>query len=91
VDTLKIDRSFVSNIAENADDAALTGAIVSMARALRLRVVAEGVETTAQRDLLRSFGCDEMQGYLVSRAVSAAEIETLLSAGESAHERDLER
>ena len=91
VDTLKIDRSFVSNIAENADDAALTGAIVSMARALRLRVVAEGVETTAQRDLLRSFGCDEMQGYLISRAVPAAEIETLLSDGESAHQRDLER
>ncbi len=91
VDTLKIDRSFVSNIAENADDAALTAAIVSMARALRLRVVAEGVETTAQRDLLRSFGCDEMQGHLVSRAVAPAEIEALLSGSESTHERDVER
>jgi diguanylate cyclase (GGDEF)-like protein/PAS domain S-box-containing protein len=80
VDTLKIDRSFVSHIASNSDDAALTAAIVSMAQALRLRVVAEGVETTAQRDLLRAMGCDEMQGYLVSAAVPAAEIEVLLAA-----------
>jgi len=90
VDTLKLDRSFVSNIAENADDAALTAAIISMARALRLRVVAEGVETSAQRDLLRSFGCDEMQGYLVSRPVCAAEIEVLMLRGESGDQGDAE-
>jgi diguanylate cyclase (GGDEF)-like protein len=64
VDALKIDRSFVVGIAEDADQAALTAAIVSMGRALRLRVVAEGVETEAQRALLVGFGCDEMQGYL---------------------------
>ncbi len=78
VDTLKIDRSFVQGIADNEGDAALTAAIVSMARALGLRTVAEGVETEAQRDLLRSFGCDEMQGWLVSKAVSAEEIEARL-------------
>jgi diguanylate cyclase (GGDEF)-like protein/PAS domain S-box-containing protein len=78
VDTLKVDRSFVQGIAANEGDAALTAAIVSMARALGLRTVAEGVETEAQRDLLRGFGCDEMQGWLVSKAVPAEEIEARL-------------
>jgi EAL domain-containing protein (putative c-di-GMP-specific phosphodiesterase class I) len=78
VDTLKVDRSFVQGIADNEGDAALTAAIVSMARALGLRTVAEGVETEAQRDLLRSFGCDEMQGWLVSKAVPGVEIEVQL-------------
>ena len=81
VDILKIDRSFVQGIADSEGDAALTAAIVSMARALGLRTVAEGVETEAQRALLLRFGCDEMQGWLVSRAVSAEEIEERLRAG----------
>jgi diguanylate cyclase (GGDEF)-like protein/PAS domain S-box-containing protein len=75
VDVLKIDRSFVRDVAERSDDAALVAAIVSMARALRLRVIAEGVERATQRDALRSFGCDEMQGFLLSPAVPAAEVE----------------
>ena len=75
VDTIKIDRAFVCEIETNADDAALTAAIVSMGRALRLRVVAEGVETAGQRNLLAQWGCDEMQGFLVSTALSASEIE----------------
>jgi predicted signal transduction protein with EAL and GGDEF domain len=75
VDALKIDRSFVREIATRADDAAVAAAIVSMGRALRLRVVAEGVETEEQRALLRSWGCDEMQGFLISRPVPAEEIE----------------
>jgi EAL domain-containing protein (putative c-di-GMP-specific phosphodiesterase class I) len=78
VDAVKIDRSFVRDIGVDVDDAAITDAIVSMAKALRLRVVAEGVETTGQRDFLRARGCDEMQGYLFSPPVDAATVEVLL-------------
>jgi len=81
VDVLKIDRSFVQHIETSPDDAALLGAIVSMGRALRLRVIAEGVETVGQRELLASWGCDEMQGFLVSPAVPAEAAAGLPTAG----------
>lgn len=71
VDTIKIDRSFVIDVAESESDAALAASIVSMGRALGLDVIAEGVETEAQRDVLARAGCDEMQGFLVSQAVEA--------------------
>ena len=71
VDTLKIDMAFVRNIANNDEDAALTAAIVSMGKARGLRVIAEGVETADQRRLLTSFGCDEIQGFLISAALPA--------------------
>jgi len=71
VDTLKIDRSFVVDVADDEEDAALAASIVSMGRALRLEVIAEGVETAAQRDVLAAAGCDAMQGFLVSPAVPA--------------------
>jgi len=77
VDTLKIDMAFVRSIATNREDAALTAAIVSMGKARGLRVVAEGVETEEQRELLASFGCDEIQGFLISAAVPAAEASRL--------------
>jgi diguanylate cyclase (GGDEF)-like protein/PAS domain S-box-containing protein len=77
VDVLKIDRSFVEHIETSPDEAALLGAIVSMGRALRLRVIAEGVETVGQRQLLTSWGCDEMQGFLVSPAVPAEDAAAL--------------
>ncbi len=64
VDSLKIDRSFIQGIADSPDDAALTAAIVSMAHALRLSVVAEGVERRDQHALLARWGCDEIQGFL---------------------------
>jgi EAL domain-containing protein (putative c-di-GMP-specific phosphodiesterase class I) len=64
VDALKIDRSFVRGIADHPGEAALTAAIVAMGHALRLRVVAEGVETERQRELLQAWGCDELQGFL---------------------------
>jgi len=73
VDTLKIDMAFVRNIATNQEDAALTAAIVSMGKARGLRVLAEGVETLEQRRLLRTFGCDEIQGFLIAAALPPEE------------------
>ena len=65
-DTLKIDRSFVAPLCEDANAAALVRAIVAMAHSLSLKVVAEGVETPAQLEFLQSLGCDYLQGYLLS-------------------------
>ncbi|MBW2421019.1 MAG: EAL domain-containing protein [Deltaproteobacteria bacterium] len=76
---VKIDRSFVSEISESEEGAALTGAIVGLAHNLQLGVVAEGVETHEQVNFLRSSGCDEIQGYLISRAVPAEEFERFLT------------
>jgi EAL domain-containing protein (putative c-di-GMP-specific phosphodiesterase class I) len=67
VDALKIDRSFIAGITSNEDDAALTASIISMAKALRLRVVAEGVETRAQYALLAQWECNEIQGFYFGR------------------------
>ena len=78
LDTLKIDRSFVREIATDPDDAAITTAIIAMGHALGLKVVAEGVETEAQQSLLRKQGCDDMQGYLFSRPMPAARFEEYL-------------
>ena len=64
---LKIDRSFVQDLESGDDARAVVDAVISLAHALGLRVVAEGVETVAQRDLLMAMGCDEMQGYLFAR------------------------
>ena len=83
LDTLKIDRSFVHEITSHPDDAAITIAITAMGHALGLRVVAEGVETEEQRNLLRRQGCDEMQGYLFSRPVCAEEFAQLITSDAS--------
>jgi EAL domain-containing protein (putative c-di-GMP-specific phosphodiesterase class I) len=76
VDTLKIDRSFVIEMTASAQGLALVSTIISLAHALNLKVVAEGVETEEQARLLRVLNCDEMQGYLFSRPVSAETFET---------------
>jgi diguanylate cyclase (GGDEF)-like protein/PAS domain S-box-containing protein len=73
IDTIKIDRSFVSDISTKPDDAAIITAIISMARALDRNVIAEGVETTEQLEFLRALGCDEMQGFYLCAPVSAAD------------------
>ena len=69
VDTLKIDRSFVVEMTDSSQGLALVSTIISLAHALNLKVVAEGVETEEQARLLRVLNCDEMQGYLFSRPV----------------------
>src|SRR5690606_25711438 len=71
--TLKIDRSFIQNLVNDPGDASLSLAIIAMAHSLGLRAIAEGVETEAQRDYLRKHLCDEIQGYLVSRPLPAAQ------------------
>ncbi|HEY5790286.1 MAG TPA: EAL domain-containing protein [Gammaproteobacteria bacterium] len=78
IDKLKIDTSFVRDVPEDADDAEIVAAIVAMAHRLGLQVVAEGVEKPEQVEFLRGLGCDEIQGYLVSRPLSAENIGSLL-------------
>jgi EAL domain-containing protein (putative c-di-GMP-specific phosphodiesterase class I) len=78
---LKIDRSFVQGLPDDPRNTAIVQAIVAMARALNYRVVAEGVETFAQADSLRGYGCNEVQGFLYSRPVPAAEFGSLLRRG----------
>mgnify|MGYP001584776976 FL=1 len=71
IDALKIDRAFVREVTTNRNDAAITRAIVMLAKSLRLRIVAEGIETHAQADFLWHAGCELMQGYLFSEPVPA--------------------
>jgi diguanylate cyclase (GGDEF)-like protein/PAS domain S-box-containing protein len=84
IHTLKIDRSFVEGITEQADDAAITSAIIAMAHSLKLKVIAEGVETERQVAFLRERGCDEAQGYFFSRPVPAEAVPALWSNQEAA-------
>ncbi|MFZ3037737.1 MAG: EAL domain-containing protein [Rugosibacter sp.] len=78
VNTLKIDRAFIINMASNSDDLGIVSTIISLAHSLNLRVVAEGVETTEQASLLRLLKCNELQGFLFSQGVPAEQIETFL-------------
>lgn len=78
IQTLKIDRSFTTGIPGDASDCAIAGTIVSMARQLCLRVIAEGVETLEQLEFLREAGCDEVQGYLYAAPLPAYEFEKCL-------------
>ena len=74
VSKLKIDRSFIRDIAVNPDDAAITTAIISMAKSLNLKVVAEGVENEGQMSFLRAHQCDEIQGYYFSKPLAADKV-----------------
>ena len=79
IHALKIDRSFVRDLAHDPDDAAIITAIIAMAHSLKLKVVAEGVETEAQLAFLRARHCDEFQGFLMSRPMAAAAFGELLT------------
>jgi diguanylate cyclase (GGDEF)-like protein/PAS domain S-box-containing protein len=78
IDTLKIDRSFVRNVDADAGDRQIARTIIALGQALGMAVVAEGVETEAQAQLLRAMGCDLAQGYLYARPQAAAELERWL-------------
>src|SRR5207237_5179168 len=80
IDTVKIDRSFITDLRQGAAARTIVQAIVTMAQALQLRVVAEGVETEEQRTILKQLGCDDIQGYIFSRPLPANEVETLMRA-----------
>ncbi len=78
VDVLKVDRGFTTALSEGSEGELLYRAIISMAEALEMTVVAEGVETLSQLRLLRAMGCDELQGYLISRPLPAEQVPGLL-------------
>lgn len=78
VDYVKIDQAFIHGLAEGSADAAITRAIIAMAHGLSLKVVAEGVERQEQLEFLKAEGCDEVQGYLISRPVEAIKLASLL-------------
>jgi EAL domain-containing protein (putative c-di-GMP-specific phosphodiesterase class I) len=78
IDTLKVDRSFIRDLAGNAEDRAITEAIIAMGKTLSLTVVAEGVETQEQQTFLLSHGCDAMQGYYFSRPVPQEQFASFL-------------
>ncbi len=79
VDTLKIDRSFMQDIPDNAGDRAIAAAIISLGHTMDLRVVAEGVERVTQLEFLQAQGCDEAQGFLFSKAVGPERIQSLVN------------
>jgi diguanylate cyclase (GGDEF)-like protein/PAS domain S-box-containing protein len=81
IDTLKIDRMFVRDIPHDPDDSAITVAIIALVQSMKLEMIAEGVENTAQRDFLHERGCNVMQGFLFSRPLPAEEITRLLQSG----------
>jgi diguanylate cyclase (GGDEF)-like protein len=80
IDTLKIDQSFILNIPKDLDNIAIVKAIISLAKNMDIKVIAEGVETTEARDLLRKLDCHDMQGYLFSKPINSREFEMLLIA-----------
>lgn len=82
ITTLKIDRSFINDVDSDDDSAAITATIISMARQLGLKVVAEGIETPAQLDFLRRHGCEHAQGFLLGRPMAAHEFERRFVDGE---------
>lgn len=83
VKKLKIDRSFIRNVAVNAGDAAITTAIIGMAKSLGLKVIAEGVENEPQMAFLREHSCDEIQGYYFSKPITAGEAAEMLENAQS--------
>jgi EAL domain-containing protein (putative c-di-GMP-specific phosphodiesterase class I) len=83
IDALKIDQSFVRQITTVPDETTIVTAVISMGRSLKLRVIAEGVETREELEFLRAHECDEAQGYYFSRPVPAEEFAKLLKTGVS--------
>lgn len=80
IDRLKIDRSFINNIERDSEKQAIVAAIIAMGKSLRLKVLAEGVETKEQMEYLKSLNCDEIQGYFISTPIKPEEFEVLLES-----------
>ena len=78
LDTIKIDRSFITEITSNAGQRTIVSTIILLAHALKLKVIAEGVETVEQRAQLAQMGCDELQGYLLGKPMPSSDVEGLL-------------
>ena len=78
LDALKIDRTFIRDVTTDAEDATIAKAVINLAHSLRLKVIAEGVETAEQLDFLRAHACDEIQGYYFSRPLSAEDMTAAL-------------
>jgi EAL domain-containing protein (putative c-di-GMP-specific phosphodiesterase class I) len=87
IQTIKIDRTFIQNICNSNEDAAVTVAIIAMANTLKLDIVAEGIETEAQRDFLQHLGCHIMQGYYFNPPLEPNEVQTLLAGRSDASPR----
>ena len=79
INTLKIDKSFISDVVTNQNSALISRSIIALAHAMQYRVIAEGVETAEQLLFLKENGCDEVQGYYLSKPVSIEEIRRMLS------------
>jgi EAL domain-containing protein (putative c-di-GMP-specific phosphodiesterase class I) len=84
IDALKIDQSFVRDLATDADDAGIVTAVIGMGKSLHMRVVAEGIETRKQLEILQEHGCAQGQGYYFSRPVPAEEFGQLLESSVTA-------
>ena len=85
VDILKIDRSFIQNLPQNADDAQITRTIIAMAHNLGMGVIAEGVETREQLEFLISADCEEVQGFLLSKPLPVSDLLPLLQSNSQQH------
>jgi diguanylate cyclase (GGDEF)-like protein len=83
INALKVDRSFIANMAQDSDNMSIVSTIVSLAHSLKLKVIAEGVETAQQSQYLKLLRCDEMQGYLLGKPMPVAQLSASLQANES--------
>jgi EAL domain-containing protein (putative c-di-GMP-specific phosphodiesterase class I) len=86
---IKIDRCFVTDLASNPHNASIVRAVAAMGRSLKMRVVAEGVETDHEAELLKGLDCDEMQGHLIARPMDSSDVQAFLESYETSKEKPI--